>query len=242
MVDQLNRFMALLVLFGLLTRPVMAAPDGYQTLGVDGDTLVVQMAEPLPTGYQTLVVDGDTLTVQVLAESLPTDDPPLAASDDSLSVQTKAMETSPQAAVGDNANTKEGADRHLLNSVFMGDPFRSASAVSDSTERMGRRGINQVLAMFGGAALGGLGGTMIGFATVKALVDDCPEQDGLCVLPLLGLIELCIGAGAIIGMALASDPPDQAEPPSKPDETRRFSVGLVPDTRGRLSAVAVLRF
>ena len=71
MFDQLNRFMALLVLFGLLTRPAMAVPDGYQTLVVDGDTLVVQMAE-----------------------SLPTEEPSLAASDDSLSAQTKAMETS----------------------------------------------------------------------------------------------------------------------------------------------------
>ena len=47
----------------------------------------------VPDGYQTLVVDGDTLVVQ-MAESLPTEEPSLAASDDSLSAQTKAMETS----------------------------------------------------------------------------------------------------------------------------------------------------
>ena len=88
MVAQLNRFMALMALCGLLTQPAMAAPDGYQTLVVNGDTLVVQMAEPLPAGYQTLVVGGDTLMVRVLAEPLPTDAPPLAASEDSLSAQT----------------------------------------------------------------------------------------------------------------------------------------------------------
>ncbi|MDE2812733.1 MAG: hypothetical protein OXM01_06905, partial [Gemmatimonadota bacterium] len=48
--------------------------------------------------------------------------------------------------------------------------------------------------------------------------------------------------GVIIGLGLAADPPEQAETPSKPDESRRFSVDLVSDTRGRLSAVATLRF
>ena len=38
---QLNRFMTLLVLCGLLAQPAIAAPDGYQTLVVNGDTLVV---------------------------------------------------------------------------------------------------------------------------------------------------------------------------------------------------------
>ena len=92
MVAQLNRFMALLALFWLLTQPAMAALDGYQTLVVNGDTLLVQMAEPLPAGYQTIVVDGDTLTVQVLAEPLPTDEPLSAAIDDSLSAQKEVME------------------------------------------------------------------------------------------------------------------------------------------------------
>ena len=38
MFAQLNRFMSLLVLCGLLTQPALAAPDGYQTLVVNGDT------------------------------------------------------------------------------------------------------------------------------------------------------------------------------------------------------------
>ena len=94
MFAQLNRFMSLLVLCGLLTQPAIAAPDGYQTLVVNGDTLVVQMAEPLPAGYQTIVVGDDTLMVQVLAEPRLANEPSLAASDDSLSAQTKTIETS----------------------------------------------------------------------------------------------------------------------------------------------------
>ena len=135
MFAQLNRFLTLLVLCGLLTQPALAASDGYQTLVVNGDTLVVQMAEPLPAGYQTLVVGGDTLMVQVLAEPLPANEPSLAASDDSLSAQTKAIETSPQAAVGDSASTTEGLDRHLISSVSMGDPSRSEPADSSAVER-----------------------------------------------------------------------------------------------------------
>ncbi len=94
MFAQLNRFMSLLVLCGLLTQPAIAAPDGYQTLVVNGDTLVVQMAEPLPAGYQTIVVGDDTLMVQILAEPRLANEPSLAASDDSLSAQTKTIETS----------------------------------------------------------------------------------------------------------------------------------------------------
>ena len=86
MVVQLNRFMALFALCGLLTLPAMAAPS-------------------------------------------------LAASDDSLSAQTGAMEISPQATIEDSVSTPES---HLLNSVFMGDPFRSALANSDSMEHVER--------------------------------------------------------------------------------------------------------
>ena len=235
MVAQLNRFIALPALCRLLTLPVMAAPDGYQTLAVNGDTLVVQMAEPLPAGYQTLVVGGDTLMVQVLAEPLPTDEPLSAASVDSLSAQKRVMETSPQAAVGDSANTTKRPERHLFNSVFMGDPFQSAT-VSDSTERVVKRGFDQKLARFG---LGVFMGTMIGAVVGSTLERDCEELCGLGTLIFGGL---GMASGAIIGLGLAADPPNQAETPHKPDKARRVSVGLGPDTRGRLSAVATLRF
>ncbi len=221
MVAQLNRFMALLVLFWLLTQPAMAAPDGYQTLVVDGDTLVVQIAEPLPTGYQTIVVDGDTLTVQVLAEPLPTDDPLSAASDDSLSAQTGIVRT--------GETEKSGL-------------AQAAPAVNDSTEqKIRKRPVNR-LALFG---ISIIGGTLIGaeLGPVVLKEPDCPNGSFFkCDLRdleggLLGFL-----AGLYIGIILASDSPNQVETPSKPDEARRFSVGIGPDTRGRLSAVAALRF
>ena len=188
MVAQLNRLMSLFVLHGLLTQPVMATPDGYQTLVVNGDTLVVQMAEPLPAGYQTIVVDGDTLMVQVLAEPRLANESSLAASDDSLSTQTKAMETSPQAAIGDHANTTEESDRHLLDSIFMGDPFRSASAVSDSTERVERFPVQAgwmddmdpdkrvATKLASGALVGGVG-FAVGFALALVSEGDCDKDD-----------------------------------------------------------------
>ena len=188
MVAQLNRFMALFVLFWLLTRPAIAAPNGYQTLVVDGDTLVVQMAEPLPAGYQTIVVGGDTLMVQVLAEPLPTEAPSSAASDDSLSAHKRVMETSPQTAVGDSASTTEGSDRHLLDSLFMGDPFRSASAVSDSAERVERSPIQagwmddmgpdkRVATKLASGVLVGGTGFVAGFALGLVSEGDCDKDD-----------------------------------------------------------------
>ena len=209
MFAQLNRFMSLLVLCGLLTQPALAASDGYQTLVVNGDTLVVQMAEPLPAGYQTLVVGGDTLMVQVLAEPLPTDGPPLAYSDDSLSVQKRVMED------------------------------------GEIKKKSKSRGADERLARFGFGVIGGtIIGVIVGTLVVEA-TEDCSSYyvDGFTCkdLSLLGGGGGFV-VGVIIGLGLAADPPDQAETLSKPDEARRFSVGLVPDTRGRLSAVATLRF
>ena len=226
MVAQLNRFMTLFVLFWLLTQPVMAAPDGYQTLVVDGDTLVVQMAEPLPVGYQALVVGGDTLMVQVLAEPLPTDEPPLAASDDSLSAQKRATEISPQSAIGDSANTTEEPDHHFLNSVFMDVPFQAASAVSDSAERVERFPMQagsmddmdpdkRVAQKLTYGALWGAGGGAVGAAMGFALgsLEDCSDCDGctFCGLgPIVG--SLIVGSiGCSIGTAVGvsrADPHD----------------------------------
>ena len=188
MVAQLNRFLTLFVLFWLLTQAARAAPDGYQTLVVNGDTLVVQMAEPLPAGYQSLVVGGDTLMVQVLAEPLPTDDPPLSARDDSLSVQKRVMETSSQTAVEDSTNTTKGSDRHLLDSLFMGNLSRSASAVSDSAERVERSPIQAgwmddmgpdrrvATKLVSGVLVGGTG-FAAGFALALVSEGDCDKDD-----------------------------------------------------------------
>lgn len=302
MFDQLNRFMTLFVLFWLLTRPVMVAPDGYQTLVVNGDTLVVQMAEPLPTGYQTIVVDGDTLTVQVLAEPLPTDDPPLAASEDRLSVQKRVMETSLQTAVEDSTNTTKESDRHLLDSIFMGDPFRSAEAVSDSAERVERSPIQAgwmddmgsdkrvATKLASGALVGGVG-FALGFALALVSEGDCDKDDNNDD-PFCGyscceeLRRVMFGStGYLVGTAVGVsqfDPRDRfiaslggsvvgliggiglmsvddvfwpsifvgsvafatvmSEWTRKPPEARRISVGLAPNPKGGLSAVATLRF
>ena len=231
MFAQLNRLMSLLVLCGLLTQPALAASDGHQTLVVNGDTLVVQMAEPLPAGYQTIVVGDDTLMVQVLAKPRLANDPTLAASDDSLSAQTKAMETSPQAVVGDHANTTEGSDRHLLDSLFMGDLSRSVSAVSDSAERVERFPVQagsmddmdpdkRVAQKLTYGALWGAGGGAVGAAMGFALgsLEDCSlcDRDGhdgcdFCGLgPIVG--SLFIGScGYSIGTAVGvsrADPHD----------------------------------
>ena len=209
MVAQLNRFMALLALFWLLTRPAMAAPDGYQTLVVDSDTLVVQMAESLPVGYQALVVGGDTLMVQVLAEPLPTDDSSSAAIDDSLSAQKEAME---------NKGMKKK------------NKSRTAS------ERLARFG----LGVIGGTMIGTWTGTIVAKATKDCssyYADGFTCRDDSLIGGGVGFV-----VGVIIGLGLAADPPEQAETPSKPDESRRFSVGLVPAPKGGLSAIATLRF
>ena len=206
MVAQLNRFMALCV---LLIQPAIAAPDGYQTLVVNGDTLVVQMAELLPTGYQTVVVDGDTLMVQVLAEPLPTDEPLSAAINDSLSAQKEAIESK---------------------------GMKKKSKGRGASDRLARFG----LGIIGGTIIGAMTGSIVAKAT-----EDCSsyyadgftcEDDSL----LGGGVGFVVGV--IIGLGLAADPPDQAETPSTSDEARQISVGIVPDTKGRLSAVATLRF
>ena len=206
MVAQLNCLMALCVLLAL---PAMAAPDGYQTLVVNGDTLVVQMAEPLPAGYQALIMGGDTLMVQVLAEPLPMDDPLSAAIDDSLSAQKEAME---------NKGMKKK------------NKSRTAS------ERLARFG----LGVIGGTMIGTWTGTIVAKATKDCssyYADGFTCRDDSLIGGGVGFV-----VGVIIGLGLAADPPDQAETPSKLDEARHFSVGLIPDTRGRLSAIATLRF
>ena len=209
MVAQLNRLMALLALCGLLAQSAMAALDGYQTLVVNGDTLVVQMAEPLPAGYQTIVVDGDTLVVQVLAAPLPVDDPPGAESADSLSAQKEAME---------NRGMKKKSKS------------RTAS------ERLARFGFSVIV------------GTMIGTWTgsiVAKATKDCSSYyaDGFTCNDdslLGGGVGFVVGV--IIGLGLAADPPDQAETPNTSAEARQISVGIVPNPKGHLSAVATLRF
>ena len=58
---------------------------------------------------------------------------------------------------------------------------------------------------------------------------------------------MALGAflGPVVGATIASEvwrKPFSAKLHLKPDEARPFSVGLVPDLKGGLSAVATLRF
>ena len=280
MVAQLNRFMALFALFWLLTQPAMAALDGYQTLVVNGDTLVVQMAEPLPTGYQTIVVDGDTLTVQVLgepsAELRPKPRPayksPLAASSDSLS----ALKTFPQAAVGDSA---AHVGRFPVQAGRVDD--------MDPDKRVAKKLSYGALGGVGGGALGavvgfglgsygdkncggnddpfcGAGGVFgsvfvgsIGYSIGTAVGVSRVDPHDLFGASLIGSIVGLVGGiglmsasesellfpslfiGPIVGATLASEWSRSLNPS---DKKLPFFMNLVPDSRGRLAAVATLRF
>ena len=97
---------------------------------------------------------------------------------------------------------------------------------------------------FGKLAVGVLGGAMIGMVMGSAGESGCGGMgdDPFCgtgtfVAGVLGMV-----AGAIIGLVWASNSPDRAETPNTSDEARQISVGIVPNTKGRLSAVATLRF
>lgn len=182
-----------------------------------------------------------------------------SAASDSLS----ALGTSPQAVVGDSANTTEES---LLNSVFMGQPFRFSAAVSDSTKddmKPDKRIFNkQIHGALGGfiIALGSFSaseesasilvpiayslGTAIGVSKIDPH-DRFIASLGGSVVGLIGGIGLTsiskvlfpsLLVGPIIGATIMS------EWSRKPPQARRVSVGLIPDPKGGLSAVATLRF
>ena len=76
-----------------------------------------------------------------------------------------------------------------------------------------------------------LGGSLGGFVTC-----------GLFTMVSGGALWPSMIVAPIIGATLASEWSRNAELSRKPPEPRRFSVGLAPDRRGGLSAVATLRF
>ena len=202
MVVQLNLFMALFILCGLLTQPATAAPDGYQTLIVDGYILTVQMTE-----------------------SLPTDALPLAASDDSLSIQKRVMRAGETEKVGS---------------------VQAASTVSYSTEQKKRKRTIDRLALFG---ISVIGGTLIGAELGPVLLkepEDCPDDSFLeCDLRDIEGGFLGFLAGCCIGIILASDLAMTTDFGLKGRANPlkgRVSVSLGPDPKGGLSAIATLRF
>ena len=176
--------------------------------------------------------------------------PRRSAASDSLS----ALGTSPQAVVGDSANTTEES---LLNSVFMGEPFRFSAAVSDSTKddmRPDKRIFDkQIHGALGGfiISLGALSaaeesasilvpigyslGTAIGVSKIDPH-DRFIASLGGSVVGLIGGIGLTsiskvlfpsLLVGPIIGATIMS------ERWRKPPQARRVSVGLVPESQGR---------
>ena len=153
--------------------------------------------------------------------------PAMAASADSLSTQKGVMRT--------GETEKSGL-------------AQAAQTVSDSTEQIKRKRTIDRLALFG---ISVIGGTLIGAELGPIILkepEDCPDGGFFkCDLRDIegGLLGFLVGSYIGIILAsdiLASDSPDQVETLSKPDEAQRFSIGLGPDTRGRLSAVATLRF
>ena len=151
--------------------------------------------------------------------------PTMAASADSLSAQTGFVRIGKIEKVG---------------------PAQAASAVSDSTERPKRKRTIDRLALFG---ISVIGGTLIGAGLGHVLLkepEDCSDDSFLeCDLRNLEGGLLGFLAGGCIGIILASDltmATDGSERSHKPPEARRFSVGLVSDPKGALSAVATLRF
>ena len=210
MVAQLNRLMSLLVLCGLLTQPAMAAPDGHQTLVVNGDTLVVQMAEPLPAGYQTIVVGDDTLMVQVLAEPRPANEPPAAVSGDSLSEKTKAVKRYYIRPGGPPTfeEEKEKFFRQLRErgkpktSVIIKTPVDSLEVKDGKADiRIGKKLAYGALSGLGVGAVGGAMGFALGYEDCSNCGDDPGGCDFCGMGTLLG--SLFIGSiGYSIGTAV----------------------------------------
>ena len=215
MFDQLNRFMALLALCGLLTRPAIAAPEGYQTLVVNGDTLVVQMAESLPTN------SADSLVVALGLKKM----------------KKKEGGAGKRIAKKLGAGTLLGSLSGLIGAVIV------QIAVG-----LGEPGVDGI---GGGAGLvmGGIIGHTVGSGIGVTLVD--PHD--YYILPIVGSLAgmrasvevpqykevpefLPLFCGPVIGATIMS------ELLRKPPESRRISVGLVPNPKGGLSAIATLRF
>ena len=241
MQTQLNRLLVLLALYGLLARPAITKAENSQTLVVDGDTLVVQMAEPLPAGLQTLVVDGDTLTVQVLVESLLEDDPPLAASDKRLVGPAQAVQ---EATRSDSLSEKMEAivnrNERIAKKGVVGTLSGLATtlvAVRVMDKVWGPTGDPDVDAWrpisfyFIGAAIG----LTVGFSLGVTLADPYDSWDKTL---LAGVIPGLIGMpflGPITSLYAS-------EKWRKPPQARRVSVNLAPTFNGGLSASATLHF
>lgn len=215
MFAQLNRLMALGTLCGLLTRMAMAGPNELQIA----------------------VADNDTSVVPLLAEPLLADGPSLAASDDSLSTQTEYKE-------------EMGAGRRiagkLISGVFWSIPIGAATtgiglSLHDEDEDPSNR--NDI------AALGGILYFSFGYALGAAVGVTRSDPYDRFLPTLVG--SLGGTAATLIALPFAPFPPMILAPiiiaTIVSERSRRppkagISIGLVPDPRGHLSAIATLRF
>ena len=251
------RMLIVLALCTLMAQPVIAGAEVLQIVVVDGDTLMVQMAESLPVGLQTLVVDGDTLMVQVLAEPLPEDDPPLAASDKRLIglVQAASVDSSvsvqaeSETVRSDSLSQKmEGVGPH--RGTRRGPPtweeekekfFRQLRERGKPTLEKPSRPVKERVRRFVTSAIvGTLAGAGVGFIGIRADDSESGHWGGAVLFYASTAAGLVIGT--IIGLGLASEPPEPYAPPSKPNESSQVSIGPGPDTMGQLSAVVTVRF
>ena len=189
------------------------------------------MAESLPAGYQTIVVDGDTLVVQ-MAESLPAGYQTIVVDGDTLVVQVLTAPLPVDDPPGAESADSLSAQKEAMESKGM----KKKNKPRGASERLARFGFGVI----GGTLIGTWTGTIVANATKDCssyYADGFTCRDDSLIGGGIGFV-----VGVIIGLGLAADPPAQAETPSKPDEARRFSVGLIPDARGRFSAAAAVYF
>ena len=193
--------------------------------------LLAQSAMAALDGYQTLVVNGDTLVVQ-MAEPLLAGYQTIVVDGDTLVVQVLAAPLPVDDPPGAESADSLSAQKEAMENRGMKKKSKSRTA----SERLARFGFSVIV------------GTMIGTWTgsiVAKATKDCSSYyaDGFTCSDdslLGGGVGFVVGV--IIGLGLAADPPDQAETPNTSAEARQISVGIVPNTKGRLSAVATLRF
>lgn len=268
MLTQLNRFVALMALCELVPWPVLADSERSQRLIVDGDTLTVQMTEPLPAGLQTLVVGGDTLMVQVLGgpsagSHRPAYKSPLAASDTTQADTSRAslmLQVTPnrflvQAGRVDEMESDKRVAKKLAYGALGGVGVGlvgwaiGLGMIDTATWPEGGDGIGADFFSIFGYFIGNTVGAAVGVSRV-----DPHDLFGASlvgsVVGLIGGIGL-VGAseselllpsllvGPVIGAMLASEWSRSLNPS---DKKLPFFMNLIPDPRGHLSAVATLRF
>ena len=213
---QLNRLIALMALCGLLTRPVIAGAEDSQTLVVDGDTLTMHiLAEPsADLGSKSLLV---------------------AASDDSLSVQTEAgRRIAKKVAAGTFASVAFAA-------IIANELIERWEPTSDDPHA----GVAAVL-------LGMYYGTIFGFPIGVSLVDSHASFARTLLVGYLGAIpgiailkldadsqgfgQFALLVGPIISSLYAS------EKWRKPPQDHRVFFSLAPTPKDGFSVLATLRF